>query len=69
VSLIRCVVARLTVNAHCTGEKLGKNIMDVRSETDATIKDYNDVLDTLMQRFRDRALNSTLLHVRDIGGR
>jgi hypothetical protein len=55
--------------AHCTGKKLGKNIMDVRKETDAMIKDYDDVLDTLMQRFRDRALNSTLLHVRDIGGR
>jgi hypothetical protein len=43
--------------------------VDVRNETDATIKDYNDVLDTLMQRFRDRALSSTLLHVRDIGER
>jgi hypothetical protein len=53
----------------CTVKKLGKNIVDVSKETDATIKDYNHVLDTLMQRFRDSAVRGIFLEVRDIGKR
>jgi hypothetical protein len=53
----------------CTGKRLGKNIMDMRKETDATIQDYNNVLDTLMQRFRDSAVRGIFLDVRNIGER
>jgi hypothetical protein len=41
----------------------------MRNETDATIQDYNDVLDTLIQRFRDNAIRGIFLDVRDIGKR
>ncbi|KAG1792137.1 uncharacterized protein HD556DRAFT_1537001 [Suillus plorans] len=40
--------------------RLGKHIFD---ETDTTIKNYNDVLDSLMQQFRDRAARDTLVIV------
>jgi hypothetical protein len=53
----------------CTGKRLGKNSVDMRNETDATIQDYNVVLDTLMQRFRDNAVRGIFLDVRDIGKR
>ena len=35
-----------------TGERLSRNALE---ETDALIKSYNDVLDALMQQFRDEA--------------
>jgi hypothetical protein len=53
----------------CTGERLGKDIVDVRNETSTMIKDYDGVLDTLMQRFRDNMLRGIFLDVRDIGKR
>jgi hypothetical protein len=58
-----------TLSSLCTGERLVKNAVDLRSETDAAIQDYNVVLDTLMQRFRDNAVRDTFLDVRDIGKR
>ena len=47
-----------------SGERLAKNIF---KETNATIENYNTVLDTLMQRFRDLAVRDTLINVHDIG--
>jgi hypothetical protein len=46
------------------GERLAKNIF---KETNATIQNYNNVLDTLMQRFRDLAVRDTLINVHHIG--
>ncbi|KAG2150683.1 uncharacterized protein EDB93DRAFT_329266 [Suillus bovinus] len=42
-------------------KRLGKHIFD---ETDATIQSYNNVLDGLMQQFRDRAARDTVVIVR-----
>jgi hypothetical protein len=50
-------------------KRLGKSIVDMRHETDATIQDYNVVLDALMQRFRDNAVRGIFLDVRNIGKR
>jgi len=46
------------------GERLAKNIF---KETKATIQNYDNVLDTLMQQFRDLADRDTLINVHDIG--
>jgi len=46
------------------GQRLAKNIL---KETNATIQNYNNVLDTLMQQFRDLAVRDTLINVRHIG--
>ena len=46
------------------GERLAKNIF---KETKAMIQNYNNVLDTLMQRFRDLADRDTLINVHDTG--
>jgi hypothetical protein len=47
----------------CKGERLAKNVF---KETSAIIQSYNNVLDTLMQNFRDGAVRDILLDVRDI---
>jgi len=46
------------------GQRLAKNIL---KETNATIQNYNNVLDTLMQQFRDLAVRDTLINVHHIG--
>ncbi|KAG2337995.1 WD40 repeat-like protein [Suillus weaverae] len=43
--------------------RLGKHVFD---ETDATIQNYNNVLDSLMQQFRDRAARDTVVIVHNI---
>ncbi|KAG2340093.1 WD40 repeat-like protein [Suillus weaverae] len=40
--------------------RLGKHVFD---ETDATVQSYSDVLDSLMQQFRDRAARDTVVMV------
>jgi hypothetical protein len=50
----------------CTGERLRKNVLE---ETNAVIQSYNNVLDTLMQQFRDRAVRGIIIDVRDLGKR
>jgi acetate kinase len=52
-----------------TGERLLKNIVDVQKKTDAAIQEYNDVLEALLQLFRDRAVRNILLDVQEIGKR
>ena len=49
-----------------TGKRLAKDLL---KETETVIKNYNDVLDTLMQQFRDHAVRSTVLQVYRIGKR
>ncbi|KAG2352652.1 hypothetical protein BDR07DRAFT_1615578 [Suillus spraguei] len=44
--------------------RIGKNVI---SETDDTIKGYNDVLNALMQKFRDRVARDTAVHVHRTG--
>ena len=46
------------------GERLAKNIF---KETGDIVQKYNDVLDALMQRFRDLAVRETLINVHHIG--
>ncbi|KAG2064689.1 WD40 repeat-like protein [Suillus decipiens] len=43
--------------------RLGKHVFD---ETDATIRSYNNVLDSLMQQFRDKAARDTVVIVHHI---
>ncbi|KAG2343052.1 WD40 repeat-like protein [Suillus weaverae] len=43
--------------------RLGKHVFD---ETDATIQNYNNVLDSLMQQFRDRAACDTVVIVHNM---
>ncbi|KAG2337953.1 WD40 repeat-like protein [Suillus weaverae] len=43
--------------------RLGKHVFD---ETDATIQNYNNVLDSLMQQFRDRAARDTVVIVHNM---
>ena len=45
------------------GTRLLKNFI---SETDARVRNYNDVFDELMQQFRNRAAGDTLLVVHRI---
>ncbi|KAG1725688.1 uncharacterized protein EDB91DRAFT_1167458 [Suillus paluster] len=45
-------------------KRLGKHIA---SETDATIKSYNEALDGLMQQFRDRAVRDVVVIVHRMG--
>jgi hypothetical protein len=40
--------------------------MNVLNETSAMIQSYNNVLDTLMQNFRDGAVRDILLDIRDM---
>ncbi|KIK33561.1 hypothetical protein CY34DRAFT_35281, partial [Suillus luteus UH-Slu-Lm8-n1] len=44
--------------------RLGKHVFD---ETDATIQSYNDVLDSLMQQFRDLAARDTVVIAHHMG--
>jgi hypothetical protein len=46
------------------GLRLGKHVFD---ETDTTIQSYNDVLDSLMQQFRDLAARDTVVIARHMG--
>jgi len=46
------------------GTRLAKNIF---KETQTTIQNYTNVLDTLMERFRDLAARDTLINVHHIG--
>ena len=48
----------------CTGERLAKNVF---KETSALIQRYNDVLDTLMQRFRDGVVRDIVVNVHRFG--
>jgi hypothetical protein len=59
-----CIVARQSISSLYAGERLAKNIF---KETTATIQKYNNVLDTLMQRFRDLAVRDTSINVHEIG--
>jgi len=62
-ALRRC--RHLTLNTiSCTGERLAKNVF---KETDALIQRYNDVLDTLMQRFRDGVVRDIVVNVHRFG--
>jgi hypothetical protein len=47
-----------------TGKRLGKNVF---SETEDTIKKYNDVFDRLMQNFRDHVTRDVAIHVLHTG--
>jgi hypothetical protein len=47
-----------------TGKRLGKNVF---SETEDTIKKYNDVFDKLMQNFRDHITRDVAIHVLRMG--
>jgi len=56
---------RLTLNViSCTGQRLAR---DVFRETSALIKSYNDVLDALMQQFRDGAVRDIVVNVYRFG--
>jgi hypothetical protein len=46
------------------GIRLGKHVFD---ETDATIQSYNDVLDSLMQQFRDMSTRDTVVIAHHMG--
>jgi hypothetical protein len=55
----------LTLNLYlCTGIRLGKHSCD---GTGTTIQSYSNVLDTLMQQFRDREAHDTVLTVYHMG--
>jgi hypothetical protein len=58
--LLHCVPCRASIII--TGKRLG---MDVLSETDDTIKQYNGVFEGLMQNFRDQAACDVAIGVRD----
>ncbi|KAG2104713.1 uncharacterized protein F5147DRAFT_762057 [Suillus discolor] len=45
-------------------KRLGKNVM---SETKDTIQQYSDVLDTLMQNFRDQVAHDVAIHIHRTG--
>jgi molybdopterin synthase catalytic subunit len=47
-----------------TGERLGKNVF---KETDAMIQRHNEVLDNLMQQFRDKMAITAVENIHRIG--
>jgi hypothetical protein len=48
----------------CIGIRLGKHIFD---EMDTTVESYSNVLDSLMQQFRDRVTRDTIVFVYHMG--
>jgi len=57
--------SRLTLNViSCTGQRLAR---DVFRETSALIKNYNDVLDALMQQIRDGAVRDIVVNIYRFG--
>jgi len=52
------------VSTVITGKRLGKNVI---TETKDTIQQYSDVLDMLMQNFRDQVARDVAIHVHRTG--
>jgi hypothetical protein len=51
----------------CTVKRLGKSIVDIRNETDSTIQRYNQVLNSLKERFLYNAVRDIYLDGHDRG--
>jgi hypothetical protein len=55
--------ASAQVSTVFTGKRLGKNVV---SETNDTIQQHSNALDTLMQNFRDQVTRDVAIHVHGI---
>jgi hypothetical protein len=61
--LLRFALSQVSV---ITGKRLGKNVI---SETNNAIRQYSNVLDILMQNFRDQVARDVAIHVHRTGKR